>query len=426
MKVYKLKTKIITFPLLFMLGIVIAIISCDSSGAIFGNLESKSNTEQPAAAAVPEKNNKETYKSKNVSNLIYVPEGVFYPAEGFGKMTVSSFHIGKYEITRAEYYKIMGEKPWLIKAYGAYPLSDIYEEEEEIERNPATGMSWFEAIVFCNKLSIKENLTPVYTLPGKGTNPDDWGAVPAAYSKEADKEAGTVGNDSNNPEKNIQEDPLYLWNRIEADWSANGYRLPSAMEFIWAALGAADTQNRRFSGDNGKNKIKSYAWYFVNGEKNTHPAGEKKPNILGLFDMTGNVMEWCWDITGIYEEISGGAGQDGTLEPPQSETNPETKPESTPEPKPKNVIIPINLPKEDSTDYRGGKLPAAVKLPDAGKLSDTGKPLNPPLIQRAVLGGSWETDEEKSSLIYKDGLFFENRFSDERDTKRLGFRVVRQ
>ncbi|MCL2481039.1 MAG: hypothetical protein FWF38_04955, partial [Spirochaetaceae bacterium] len=146
-----MKGKVTSFPLLLMLAMGILIINCDNSGSgsIFGSLGDKEKAEKRATArsSKQDSNSKEIYTSLYIAGFTYIPEGSFYPAEGFGKMTVSPFYIGKYEITRAEYYNIMGEKPWLLDAYDPYPLSDVYNEED-IERLPCTGMNWFEAVVF--------------------------------------------------------------------------------------------------------------------------------------------------------------------------------------------------------------------------------------------------------------------------------------
>jgi formylglycine-generating enzyme required for sulfatase activity len=85
------------------------------------------------------------------------------------------------------------------------------------------------------------------------------------------------------------------------DLSKNGYRLPTEMEWMWAAMGADKTVQpnttgyaKAFAGSNGSNDIGDYAWYGSNPGK-THEAGRKNANELGLQDMTGNVSEWCWD-----------------------------------------------------------------------------------------------------------------------------------
>lgn len=74
------------------------------------------------------------------------------------------------------------------------------------------------------------------------------------------------------------------------------YRLPTEAEWQWAAMGASkDDDQGIYAGCNSETYLEDYAWYSANSDKKTHPVGKKKPNELGLYDMCGNVREWCSD-----------------------------------------------------------------------------------------------------------------------------------
>jgi len=182
--------------------------------------------------------------------------------------TVTAFRMSAKEITRAQFVAIMGNDP----------SNTTYSSGTT---DPVQKVNWYHAIAFCNKLSIAEGFTRVYNVSGFAND--------AAWTSLAYASIPTTSNST--------------WNAATCNWSANGYRLPTEMEWMWAAMGASGGTNgylKAFAGSTGSNAIGDYAWYDSNSSNKTHPAGVKLPNEFGLYDMSGNVREWCWDWYGMY------------------------------------------------------------------------------------------------------------------------------
>jgi len=222
-----------------------------------------------------------TGSSSFVHSMVSVAAGSF--KTGATTVSIGAFSIDKYEIT----YDLWTE----VRAWGStHGYTDLPAGANGVlpagANNPVGTISWYDAVKWCNARSEKNNVVPAYYT--------DTAKTTIYKTGEAD-----ISNDM-------------------VKWTGSGYRLPTEAEWEYAARGGSQSQGYTYSGGN---TVGNVAWYEPNSTYSTHPVGTKSANELGIHDMSGNVLEYCWDWYGKSFPAGGTVDPKGPAAPMPSQKN---------------------------------------------------------------------------------------------------------